>query len=88
VGIELLRESYEAGDWATAIMEAYSKGNSKKEQKRSEMARGVNVDKRDQEGRELATTVVEWVKEWSVKLREAQSSSGLGGTKENSGEVG
>ncbi|KAJ2917439.1 hypothetical protein MD484_g2995, partial [Candolleomyces efflorescens] len=88
VGIELLREHYEAGDWATAIMDAYSRGTSRKQQKRSEMARGLNVDKRDREGRDLATTVVEWVKEWSTKVREAQSSSGAGTAKENSGEIG
>ena len=70
VGVELLRECYEAGDWGTAIAEAYSKGREQKERRRSEAACGVNVDKREREGRELATTVVDWVGEWGARGRD------------------
>ena len=75
VGIELPRECYEAGDWAMAITEAYEAGKPQKESKRSETARGMNLDKRDVEGRELAKSVMDWVREWGGKLRDARSQS-------------
>ncbi|KAF8199665.1 hypothetical protein BJ912DRAFT_949874 [Pholiota molesta] len=63
-GVELAREAYEAGDWAAAVSEAFAKGKKAKDRKRDDMARGIDVDKREAEGRKLAGTVTEWVWEW------------------------
>ena len=63
-GIELSRQKYEAGDWSSAVTEAFINGQDMKRRKRYEMANGIGVDKRDQEGRKLAATVTDWVKAW------------------------
>jgi HEPN domain-containing protein len=63
-GVELAREAYEAGDWAAAVSEAFAKGKKAKDGKRDDMARGIGIDKREEEGRKLAGTVTEWVWEW------------------------
>ncbi|KAF9485183.1 hypothetical protein BDN70DRAFT_871569 [Pholiota conissans] len=63
-GLELAREAYEAGDWAAAVSEAFAKGKKAKDVKRLDMARGVGVDRREEEGRKLAGTVTDWVTEW------------------------
>ncbi|KAF9260057.1 hypothetical protein L218DRAFT_933060 [Marasmius fiardii PR-910] len=89
-GIELTREEYERGDWATKVHEAWTKGKEGKKQRRSEEDVGslvdselsepstkvgqsgvaipgmVGIQRREREGRELATKIVEWVDEcWS-----------------------
>ena len=66
VGIELSRQSYEAGDWSSAVKEAWTRSKVLKRRKRSDMARGIDVDKREREGRDLAETVVQWVKNRSI----------------------
>ncbi|KAL0954905.1 hypothetical protein HGRIS_003837 [Hohenbuehelia grisea] len=38
VGVELARTDYEAGDWATAVNEAYMRGKTAKEDRRQKMA--------------------------------------------------
>lgn len=60
VGVELSRSSYEAGEWADAVQEAYEKGKEAKARKRLEGETG----KRTEEGRMLAKQVVGWVEEW------------------------
>lgn len=71
VGVEMSRQSYEAGDWSEKISEAVALGSGPKERKRTEMAVGMSingaaVNPREEAGRELAQTVVEWVKDrWS-----------------------
>ncbi|KDR78951.1 hypothetical protein GALMADRAFT_244628 [Galerina marginata CBS 339.88] len=64
VGVELSRQSYEAGDWASAVTEALAKGKDTKEKKRSDMGNEIGLDKREEEGRDLAGTVTEWVRAW------------------------
>ena len=63
-GIELSRQKYEAGDWSSAVTEAFISGQDMKKRKRFEMANGIGVDKREQEGKKLAETVTDWVKAW------------------------
>ena len=64
IGIELSRQKYEAGDWSSAVTEAFINGQDMKRRKRYEMANGIGVDKREQEGKKLAGTVTDWVKAW------------------------
>jgi hypothetical protein len=60
VGIELSRQSYEAGDWAGAVEEAWVKGRESKWQKRE-----LGVGESSQEhGRQMARMIVDWVREW------------------------
>ena len=63
-GIELSRQKYEAGDWSSAVTEAFINGQDMKKKKRFEMANGIGVDKGEQEGKKLAGTVTDWVKAW------------------------
>ena len=63
-GIELSRQKYEAGDWSLAVTEAFVNGQNMKRRKRYEMANGIGVDRREQEGKKLAETVTDWVKSW------------------------
>lgn len=60
VGVELSRQSYEAGDWATAVEEAWKKGKSRK--RTAEV--GIESGIRQTEGREMAKTVVHWTTDW------------------------
>jgi len=60
VGIELSRASYESGEWANAIEEAWLKGRERKARKRREGETG----RRKQEGRVMAQTIVDWVGKW------------------------
>jgi len=76
VGVELPRQCYEEGDWAGAVQEAYEAGKLSKERKRREMAHGINLDKRDIEGRELAEKVVGWIHHWGGKLAERMAVDG------------
>jgi len=64
VGVELSRQSYEAGDWAAAVEEAWLKGKHLKSRKRTEAAVGVGSEVREMEGREMAKTVVRWTSDW------------------------
>ena len=64
VGIELSRQKYEAGDWSLAVTEAFINGQDMKRMKRYEMANGIDVDKRELEGKKLAGKVTDWVKAW------------------------
>ena len=60
VGVELSRDSYEAGNWADAMESAYEKGKAAKALKRQEGETG----KRAAEGKEMATYLVDWVERW------------------------
>ena len=62
VGIELSRQSYEAGDWAAAVEEAWMKGKHLKSRKRTEAAVGARSEVREMEGREMAKKVVRWTR--------------------------
>lgn len=61
VGIELSRESYEAGDWASTVEEAYARGKEAKERKRKEGLLGIGIEKKEREGRDLAELVMKWI---------------------------
>lgn len=62
VGVELSRESYEAGDWASAVEDAWGKGRTAKEKKREEGE--IGLERRREEGRKMALMVIRWVEEW------------------------
>lgn len=62
--MELSRQKYEAGQWAGAITEAWSKGQAAKENKRKEEGMGNKPNKRIEEGRAMAKTTIAWVKQW------------------------
>lgn len=64
VGVELSRQSYEAGDWATAVEEAWMKGKFTKAGRRADAAVGIGSEVREREGRDMARTVVRWVSDW------------------------
>lgn len=69
VGVELLRESYEAGDWAFAVEEAWVQGKEAKKRKRDEASAGIGMDDKRQEGRDMARKVVSWTQDWWTSLR-------------------
>lgn len=60
VGVELSRQSYEAGEWAAAVEDAWMKGRDTKAKKRID----GDSERRGEEGRKLAKSVVEWVEGW------------------------
>ncbi|KII85116.1 hypothetical protein PLICRDRAFT_669243, partial [Plicaturopsis crispa FD-325 SS-3] len=60
-GVELSREAYEAGDWATAVEEAWAKGGDAKLKKRKDSSMGVGLDVRNKAGMEMAREMMEWV---------------------------
>lgn len=66
IGVELSRQSYEAGEWASAVDEAYLKGRSMKEAKRRDMRSGIGLGKREEEIKDLALEVLGWIRDWSV----------------------
>ncbi|KAG1727740.1 hypothetical protein EDB19DRAFT_190087 [Suillus lakei] len=64
VGIELSRVAYEAGDWASAVEEAWSLGQNAKAEMRRKGSLSIDMNKRDEEGKLLAGRVTDWVKAW------------------------
>ncbi len=64
VGIELSRQSYEAGEWAEAVYEAYLKGKSMKEAKKTAMVSGIGSKTREAELTRLTSEVLGWVRDW------------------------
>jgi hypothetical protein len=64
VGIELSRVAYEAGDWASAVEEAWLLGRNAKAEMRRKGRLGVDMNKRDEEGILLAGQVTDWVRAW------------------------
>lgn len=64
VGVELSRQSYEAGEWATAVYEAYLKGKPMKEVKRTSMVSGRGSKTREAEITRLTSEVLGWVRDW------------------------
>jgi hypothetical protein len=64
VGVELSRESYEAGDWAGAIETAWQNGKAGKSSKRKSGEAGLSLKTREEEGRKLAMMVGDWAEKW------------------------
>ncbi|PCH42345.1 hypothetical protein WOLCODRAFT_72480 [Wolfiporia cocos MD-104 SS10] len=69
VGVELSRTSYEMGEWADAVEEAWQKGKAAKERKREEGETG----RRKEEGRKMAKDLVEWVERWEAAANKTVS---------------
>ncbi|KAG6902827.1 hypothetical protein C0995_010712 [Termitomyces sp. Mi166 len=68
VGVELSRQSYEAGDWALAVEEAWTRGKGAKERKRVEASTGIGMDDKRKEGIDMARKVVSWTQDWWMSL--------------------
>ncbi|KAJ6507778.1 hypothetical protein C8R47DRAFT_57548 [Mycena vitilis] len=66
VGVELSRESYEAGDWAGAIETAWQKGKNAKYAKRKDSEAGLGLKVREEEGRDLANMIIHWADKWTA----------------------
>ncbi|GLB40222.1 putative inositol hexakisphosphate [Lyophyllum shimeji] len=64
VGVELSRQSYEAGDWALAVQEAWARGKDRKARKRADASVGIGMDDRKKEGADMAKKVVSWTEDW------------------------
>ncbi len=58
VGVELSRQKYEDGDWASSVKEAWLRGREMKERKRKLGETG----RRREEGLEIAKNLMEWVR--------------------------
>ncbi|PBL03302.1 hypothetical protein ARMGADRAFT_978330 [Armillaria gallica] len=68
VGVELSRDSYEAGEWAHAVQDAFVKGRTAKIKKREEMAAGVGANMRAVQGKKMAASIVAWVNDcWRIQ---------------------
>lgn len=77
VGVELSREDYEGGNWATAVERAWNSGREAKRLKRLEGETG----KRQEEVKEMGRRVVDWIMDWKWKcagqyVEEAESEEG------------
>lgn len=66
VGVELSREDYEGGNWATAVEWAWKSGGDAKRLKRLEGETG----KRQEEVKEMGRMVVDWILDWKWKCAE------------------
>ncbi|KAJ7592874.1 hypothetical protein C8J56DRAFT_780240 [Mycena floridula] len=64
-GVELSRESYEDGDWAAAVQEAWVKGSEAKTLKRAHGKKGIGMNQRKLEGQAMAGSVLSWIKDFS-----------------------
>ena len=62
VGVRMGRERYEVGEWAESVEEAWVRGREGKERMRREGESG----RREEEGREMARGLVEWVERWQA----------------------
>lgn len=60
VGVELSREDYEGGNWATAVERAWNSGNEAKRLKRLEGETG----KRQKQVKDMGRKVMDWIAEW------------------------
>ena len=64
--MELSREDYEEGNWATAVETAWNSGREAKRLKRLEGETG----KREEQVKEMGRRVVDWIAEWKWKCAE------------------
>jgi hypothetical protein len=71
VAVELSRQSYEAGDWAAAIEDAWVKGRDAKWEKRRNGEMGLGLERANEQGKEMARKVVNWAKERSDRKYDA-----------------
>lgn len=64
VGIELPRQSYEDGDWANTVQQAWLQGHAQKSKKRRDAVAGIGLTRRRDEGSRMARQVVDWTTNW------------------------
>ena len=60
VGVEMSRDAYEAGEWASAVSDAWWAGAQRKLERRA----GKHAPDRCAQGLQMAREVVAWVNEW------------------------
>ena len=66
VGVELSRQQYEEGDWASSVEEAWIRGRRMKEERRR--LGEIPVINRREEGRRMAQGVMEWIRSGEMRL--------------------
>lgn len=60
VGVEMSRDAYEAGEWASAVSDAWRAGAKRKLERRA----GKHAPDRRAQGQKMARDVIAWVNEW------------------------
>ncbi|KAF8270545.1 hypothetical protein EI94DRAFT_1777831 [Lactarius quietus] len=64
VGVEMTRDAYEMGEWASAVSDAWRAGAQRKLERRE----GMHAPDRRSQGLEMARDVVTWVNEWTTTM--------------------
>ena len=64
VGVEMTRDSYESGEWAVAVSDAWRAGAQRKLERRE----GMHAPDRHAQGLQMARDVVAWVDEWTTDI--------------------
>lgn len=64
VGVEMTRDAYESGEWASAVSDAWRAGAQRKLERRE----GMHTPDRRAEGLQMARDVVTWVNEWIADI--------------------
>jgi hypothetical protein len=65
VGVEMTRDAYESGEWASAVSDAWCAGARRKLERRE----GMHAPDRRSQGLEMARGVVAWVNEWVAAIK-------------------
>jgi hypothetical protein len=65
VGVEMSRDAYEAGEWASTVSDAWRAGAQRKSERRA----GKHVLDRRAQGLQMARDVVTWVNEWTAGIK-------------------
>jgi hypothetical protein len=60
VGVEMSRDAYEAGEWTSAVSDAWRAGAKRKLERRA----GKHGPDRRAQGLKMARDVITWVNEW------------------------
>jgi len=76
VGVEMTRDAYEAGEWASAVSEAWRIGAQRKLERRA----GMHAPDRRAQGLQMARDVVTWVNEWVAASNATDGSTCSTGT--------
>jgi hypothetical protein len=64
VGVEMSRDAYESGEWASAVSDAWRAGVQRKLERRE----GMHTPDRRAQGLQMARDVVTWVNEWAADI--------------------
>jgi hypothetical protein len=65
VGVEMTRDAYEAGEWASAVSDAWRAGSQRKSERRA----GNHAPDRCAQGLQMARDIVTWVNEWIAGIK-------------------